>query len=341
MKKGVLIAFICVTILSLSFSISLSEALVKAKTVNSNYMLSGYTLEKINLEYDKAVIEASNKEEEMNAEVTRLEDLIEYYKAYIKEYYSEMIISYLDMRSAQKESEITQLEYLNMKIDNEKKAGLLQKSILSEQEWKESEIDLNDSLDAYEKADIDYKNRIAEYKRYTGFDETTVIDIPTPDYLKFVVSDEIWQKKYKELLSSQLAYDIAKYNVDTLPSSTSAYNRKIATHNLKQKEVSLKIAQITALDDKKELEQTLFYKKRQIENSLKKVTIAESDMKDMNERFKKGLVTESQVNTQRITLLSAEKTLIENQVSYWDAFLDYIIAIDINLDDVVKVSGAK
>jgi outer membrane protein TolC len=129
--------------------------------------------------------------------------------------------------------------------------------------------------------------------------------------------------------------------VDTLPSSTSAYNRKIATHNLKQKEVSLKIAQITALDDKKELEQTLFYKKRQIENSLKKVTIAESDMKDMNERFKKGLVTESQVNTQKISLLSAEKTLIENQVSYWDAFLDYIIAIDINLDDVVKVSGAK
>jgi len=341
MKLNVVIFCSLLILSSLSLGIPLSDALTKAKTVNSNFMLSGYALEKTNLEYEKAMIESTNKEEELNAQVARLNGLSDYQRNYVRSYYSEVVIAYFDMRIAQIASEVAQLTYMNAKIDNEKKTGLLQKSILSEPEWKESQINLNDALDAYEKADIDFNNRVSEYKRYTSLDEKTMIDIPTPEYTRYTVSEESWKRTHRELRSAAYAYEIAKYAVDTLSSSTSAYNQKLKAHNLKQKEVALKIAQITALDEKKKLEQTLFYKKRQIENALKRVTIAEAEMQDIQNRFSKGLVTEAQIHNQKISLLNAQKNLLTNHSEYWAAFFDYIIAIDLPLDDVVKSLGEK
>ncbi|HQC37225.1 MAG TPA: hypothetical protein PLF98_02850 [Thermotogota bacterium] len=341
MKTNVAVFWFLLILGSLSFGISLSDALTKAKIVNSNYMLSGYALEKTNLEYEKAIIESTNKEEELNAEVSRLNGLSDYLRNYVRSYYTEVVIGYFDMRIAQIAAEAAQLSYLNTKIDYERKTDLLQKSILSEPEWKESEISLNDALDAYEKADIDYKNKVFEYQRCTGLDEKTVVDIPTPDYTRFTVSEEAWQKTHRDLQNATLSYEIAKYAVDTLPSATSAYNRKIKTHNLKQKEVALKIAQISALDEKKKTEQTLFYKKRQIENAQKRVAIAQAEMQDIQNRFGKGLVTEVQIHTQQISLSNAQRTLLTNQSEYWSAFFDYIIAIALPLDDVLKSLGEK
>lgn len=334
MKKGILICFLFVSVQLSFFCVTPVEVLTKAREVNDNFILAGLTLEKTNLEYEKSLIEATNRKMEIAAEIARLTGLTGY-ENYIKSFYNEVIAAFFSLKSSQKAAEISGINFAITKLEHEKNDGLLKKALLSEPEWKNSRIKLDEALDVYEKAQEDLKNLTTNYKRTAGY-ETLELDISAPDFTQFLVTEEVWLKKARGYLNAKLNYDSAKYDQDTLFTSASEYAKKIAAYNLKQKELDLKIAQINALNDKRTKEQSLFYEKRQIDNALKKVEMSASDLKDMTDRLKKGLITETQLNQQKVILLTAEKLWVDSQKNYWTTFLDYLIIIGISLDSLFK-----
>lgn len=331
-----------VLLTSITLSMEVQELFNRAKEVNSNYILSELALEKATMEYDKSMIEASNRKSELSAETAFLNGKSSADK-YVKSFYTEIIGAVFSIKSSEKALDIAKLNYENSNIDYEKNEGLFKKALLSKQDLDDSRIDLDDKLNSLNKAQQDFDNLIDDFKRYTGIEWSQASDtsIEIPDYRKYLVNEDTWFAKSLSLGSSRKNLESAEYEVENLYSNSSEYAKRSAEINRKQKEIELEMSEITLRNDKRTSEQSLEYSRKQLENLAGKLEIEKDIFKDTQDRYEKELVSKQQFYQQKISFLNSEKQLIDAQKSYWNSLTGYLMSIGRTPEDVLVEEVSK
>ncbi len=343
MRKICLSFMIFILVLfSVSFSMELPELFKKAMEVNSNYILSELALEKADMEYQKAVIESTNKKTELSAEISLLNGKSSVDK-YVKSFYTEIIGAVFSVRSSEKALEVARLNYENSKMDFEKSEGLFKKSLLSKQDLDNAQITLEDKENSLNKAREDYDNLLADFSRYTGIEwsEVSGIVLEIPDYRKYMVSEETWFAKSYSIEIAQKNLESAVYDLENLYSNSSEYTKRSSEIAKKQKEIDFEMAEITLRNDKRTSEQNLEYLRKQLENLNGKLEIERDIFKDTEDRYKKELVSQQQYNQQKISCLNSEKQVIDAQKNYWNSLIAYLMSTGKTPEDILIKGEAK
>src|SRR6056297_741334 len=262
MKK--LIIFFAVLFTSLMmFGQSPKDIIDTAKQVNTNHRIYELNVEKNHLDYDKALIEAINRKSEIAAEITRLNGENQT-QGNLSSFYSEILNHIFEVKTQEINVSISDISLKIAELDYQDSQNLFDKGLASSNALQNASITLRDAKTDLEQKQGDLELALKNYQEDLGL-EWEPIDIFVPDYSQYLITDNDWLDNSKTVQISEHNMEMAEFDIDNLSLNASNYDKKIANISLKQKEIDLSLAKENTLNQKRELEDSLYFLKKQME----------------------------------------------------------------------------
>jgi len=333
MKKILLLMLMCLLALT-TFSTSLITIVDRAKEVNPNYVLSELNSEKAELDYEKAMIEAMNEKMELAAEINKFSGDQQVLRN-LTDFYAEILDDIFTVKTQKLDKQIKALNVEIAKKDYEDKKDLFDKDLVSENDLTDASLTYQDAQSSLSKSEKDLQVALDTFKRDTSLDYDEV-DLFVPEYEKILVSKEEWVDANISVKIASDNVDIASYDKQNLSSNASKYQKKLADINLKQKEIDMRLAVISAEDQKQNFEDTLDFLKEQLETLDERVGLVKDNLDDIKTRYKKGLVSETELNNQEIAYLNQLNQYYSTLNSYWTTLSNYLLNSDSDLEELIR-----
>jgi outer membrane protein TolC len=307
-----------------------------AKGVNGNYRLYELNTEKTQLDYDKALIEAMNTKAELAAESSRAsgENRIQ---GNISSFYSEILNDIFDIKTKELSVQTNELTVKISDISYNDKENLYDKGLVSENNFKDASLTLKDAKSDRDKAKTDLDIALDSFKKDTSLDWDGA-DLFVPDCQLLLVNEEKWIEESLSVQISEYSLEMGKYDIQNLSSNSSLYDKKIADISLEQKEIDLEIAKENALSQKDNYEDGLEYTYKQLQTSMERVNLAKDDLEDVQERYTKGLVSDTEVYNQEKQYLSKVSQYNNSLKSYWTTLSSYLLNADSDMEELIRAA---
>ena len=334
MKKILISVFVSLLVLTTAYSTSLLTIVDSPKTVNSNYTLYELNREKTQLDYDKGMIEAMNRKAELAAESSRASGENKT-QNYLSSFYSEILNDIFDVKTKEISHQSAVLTVKVAEIDYNDKENLYKKGLVSENDLKDASLTLQEAKSDLEQAKDDLDFATSNYKKDTSLDWESM-DLFIPDYEALLISDDKWLEESLSVEMSDYSLEMAKYDIQNLSSNSSLYDKKVADISLKQKEIDLELAKESALDQKDNFEDGLYFTYKGLQTSIERVAIAKEDLEDVQERYNKGLVSDTEVYNQEKQYLSKISGYNNSLKSYWTTLSSYLLNADSDLEALIR-----
>jgi len=329
------VLFICLSLLGQSPN----DFIESAKKVNSNYILYELNLEKNHLEYDKALIQAINKKAEFAAEITRLNGENQT-QGNLSAFYSELLTDIFEVKNQEIKKAISNMSLKIASVDYVDNQNLFDKGLISSNTLQNASITLRDAQTDLEQVEGDLEIALNNFKKDLGI-EWVPVNIVAVEYQKYVISDKNWLEKSKLVTISQYNLEMAEFDIDNLSANASEYDRRLTEISHRQKEIDLSLSQENALDQKRELEDSLYFIKKQMETLKERLSLSKSDLEDVKVRHTKGLVSDTELFNQEkahLNILSQYNTTLN---SFWSTLSNYVINSDQDVEKILRENLEK
>ncbi|HOO34291.1 MAG TPA: TolC family protein, partial [Thermotogota bacterium] len=188
MKKILVSVFVTLLVMTTAYSASLLSIVDAAKTVNSNYKLYELSMEKTQLDYDKAMIEATNKKAELSAKSSKASG-DNSTQNNLSSFYSEILNDIFDIKSKEITCQTNELTVKIAEIDANDKENLFKKGLVSENDLKDASLTLKEAKSDLEQAKEDLELSLNNYKKDTSL-EWEDMDLFVPEYEALLISDD-------------------------------------------------------------------------------------------------------------------------------------------------------
>src|SRR6056297_560217 len=310
-----------------------------AKEVKSNYRIYELNKEKNQLDYDKALIEAINKKTEMAAEISRLngENQIQ---GNLSSFYSEILNHIFEVKTQEINHAISEISLKIAELDYQDNQNLFDKGLISSNALKNASITLRDAKTDLEQKQGDLELALKNYKEDLGLDWKP-LDIFMPDYNQYVVTDNKWLEDSKTVQISEYNLEMAEFDIENLSLNASQYDKKLADISSEQKEIDLRLAKENVLNQKRDLEDSLYFLKKQIETIKERLSLSRDDLEDVKTRYEKGLVSDTQLYNQEKSHLSQLAQYNSTLKSYWTTLSNYVINSDQDVEEALRANLEK
>ena len=338
MKKFIIFIAVLTTCLMM-FGQSPKNIIDTAKQVNTNYRIYELNLEKNQLDYDKAMIEAINRKSEIAAEISRLNGENQT-QGNLSSFYSEILNHIFEVKTQKINHAISDISLKIANLDYQDSQNLFDKGLISSNALQNASITLRDAKTDLEQKQGDLEMALKNYKEDLGM-EWEPIDIFVPDYNQYLITDDEWLDDSKTVQISEYNMEMAEFDIDNLSLNASNYDKKIANISLKQKEIDLSLAKENALNQKRDLEDSLYFLKKHMETLEERLTLSNDDLEDVKTRHEKGLVSDTQLFNQEKSHLSVLSQFNATLKSYWTTLSNYVIKADQDVEEALRKNLEK
>lgn len=317
----------------ISFTNPIGELFKNALNSNKGIKMTMLNFESAQMDYEKALIESSNKKTLLSAEISMLNERSSYRKGQA-DFYSEIADAFFAVKASQIELEISQLQLGIVQNDYKNAKLSFEKGMISLNSLKDSEVAVIDAQSQEEKARKDYNDALTAFKRATGT-EFADYEVKPCNYKDCGFSYEAFKENDLSLKAQQISLQLAEYDLQNLSSNSSYYEKRgleikleISQMNLKNKEDSVSESYENALATVSSLYSSL-------QSSGVKLQIKQSVYEDSQKRFEKGFVSEKDNINQKISYMSAQKAYNENIKSYIKALVSLILNCGLSVGEAV------
>lgn len=331
--KKFLVLFLMVIPL-IAFSATIMDLFQSAQASNTTFTLAQLNLKLANMNYDKAMIQASDKGEELSAELNHISSLISYTNK-LRGYYEQIDNAVFNILTSEIDVEVGKLNLQVVTTDYNNSKSLFKKSLISENDLKEASITVSNSQSQLKNFVWAYNDAVKNFKQTTGSDWKD-IEINVPKFESLLASQDVWMKNDLSVESAKLSLQIAQYSLQNIPSNSSEYARETAKIQVKQSEINYENAQISSEESFLSSKQNLEFIYTSLLNSRKSLEISDEKLKDMKQRYDQGLVSETAYIHQRIQYLNAKKSYYKSLNNYWNALCTYLISVGLKPEEVLK-----
>ncbi|MEA1884628.1 MAG: TolC family protein [Thermotogota bacterium] len=338
MKKFIIFIAVLSTSLML-LGQSPKDIIDTAKEVNLNYRIYELNMEKNQLDYDKALIEAINKKSEIAAEINRLNGENQT-QGNLSSFYSEILNHIFEVKTQEINHSISEISLKIAELDYQDSQNLFDKGLISSNALQNASITLGDAKTDLEQKQGDLEMALKNYKEDLGM-EWEPLDIFVPDYNQYVITNNEWLEDSKTVQISEYNLEMAEFDIENLSLNASKYDQKIADISLEQKKIDLSLARENTLDQKRDLEDSLYFLKKQLETLKERLTLSNDDLEDVKTRHEKGLVSDTQLFNQEKSHLSVLSQYNATLKSYWTTLSNYVINSDQDVEEALRANLEK
>lgn len=338
MKRIIIFIAVLITCLMM-FGQSPQDIIDTAKQVNTNYRIYELNAEKNELDYDKAIIEAINRKSEIAAEISRLNGENQT-KGNLSSFYSEILNHIFEVKTQEINLAISDISLKIAELDYQDSQNLFDKGLISSNALQNASITLRDAKTDLEQKQGDLELALKNYKEDLGM-EWEPLDIFVPDYNQYVIPDSEWLEVSKTVQISKYNLEMAEFDIENLSMNASNYDKKIADISLEQKKIDLSLAKENTLDQKRDLEDSLYFLKKQLETLEERLTLSQDDLEDVRTRYEKGLVSDTQLFSQEKSHLSVLSQYNATVKSYWTTLSNYVINSDQDVEEALRKNIEK
>ena len=318
----------------IAFSTTLMDLYQSAQASNTTFTFAQLNLKLVNMNYNKAMIQASDKGEKLSADLNHVSNLISYTNK-LKGYYVQVNNAVFNILTSKIDVEVGKLNLQVATIDYNNSTSLFKKSLISENDLKEASITVSNSQNQLKNFVWTYNDAVKEFKQITGADWKD-IEIDVPDFESFLVGQDMWMKNDLSVESAKLSLQIAQHNSQNIPSNSSEYTKETAQIQLQQSEINYENARISSEESFLSSKQNLEFTYTSLLNSRKNLEISAEEMKNMKQRYDQGLVSETTYINQRIQYLNIKKSYYKLLNNYWNALCTYLVSVDLKPEEALK-----
>jgi len=333
MRKLFFLGILCLFFLNL-YGVGFFEVLNSATAVNLNYKVSQLLLEKVDLDYQKEVIEAENKKAVLQAEISKLNSTVTQRK-YLSDFYTEILDDFFSILSGTVSVESAGINLEIGKTDLENQKILFQKKLSSQDNLTQASLTADDYMISFRKATEELESQKRAYLFHSG-NKPEMFTFHIPSYEGLFVNQDEWLKKNTSYQTALLNVEIAQYDVNNLALNVSQYDMRVAEINHEQKKTDLTISKINAINQKITSEQNIATLFEQVEIAKKRNELKENEFNDYEARYKKGFISETQYLLQKVSFLSTQKQYIDAANNYWSALISYVFSLSLIPEEVLK-----
>ncbi|HBJ81761.1 MAG TPA: hypothetical protein DDY74_07785 [Pseudothermotoga sp.] len=329
MRKFLIVSVVCLSILAFS---QITDVLELAKQNTPSYLNATLELEQAKSDYEKATIEAKNKLDQLEAELSWLQSKQSYNTA-IKDFLSEFFDAYFGVFENQLALQVAQDNLRIAEIDFDQQQSLYKTGVATLQELQEASAtkleataELEEAKLSLEQTKRDLQNMLGKEIEFKDLPDI-VLNITLPSL------DELMEKSLS-IKIADLNVQIAQINYDGLvnPSqyTKSKYERtlKSSQNTLKDTQNDTKKSYETALQNIETIRKNILAQKERLEASRLEYESTKSN-------YNAGVSSEKDLLNAEISYFNAQKTfityvksLLENICSIFiDAELDYVQAL--------------
>ena len=331
--KKFLVLFLMVIPL-VAFSATIVDLFQSAQASNTTFTIAQLNLKLANMNYDKAMIQASNKGEKLSAELNHVSSLISYTNN-LKGYYEQIDDAVFKVLTSEIDLEVGKLNLQAAIINYNNSESLFKKSLISENDLKEVSITASNSQNQLKNLEWEYNDAVKNFKQTTGSDWKD-IEISIPKFESLPASQSVWMKNDLSVESADLNLQIAQYNLQNIPSNSSEYTKEIAQIQVKKSEINYENAQLSSEESFLSSKQNLEFTYTSLLNSKKSLEISYENLKDMKLRYDQGLVSETDYINQRIQYLNAKENYYKSLNKCWNALCTYLISFNLKPEEALK-----
>ncbi|AEH50738.1 TolC family protein [Pseudothermotoga thermarum] len=290
------------------------EALQTAQKNSITYLNAILDFEQAKSDYEKALIEAKNKSQELSAQLSWLQAR-QSYRNSMKNFVDEFLNLYIGFVEKKLSLEIQQNRLKIAEDDYNEKQELYKKGIVSAQDLQSSKISYLQQQNSFENAKLSFEQVKRDYERIIGniesFDPSKIklnLNIELPS-LEILLQNSI------TLTIADLNVQIAQNNLDTLI-NPSVYTKTKAERNLQQAKNNLENTRFAVRKTLESQLQNVANLKRSIEASKEQLSIAESKLASTEANYKAGVASQKDLLNAKNEYLSAMVDLLSNIRSF-------------------------
>ncbi len=319
-----LLALVVLSLVFVSgFSLPLDDALNTAVSSDTSYMAAKIELEIAKMDYEKSKLQADTERDTLLAELSYQKSL-QSYELSLKNTYKELLETIFDLISDRISLDIAKLQLENAEEAYQANKRLFEKSLISENDLKSSELDLKQA--SADLAAVQNSLKLSEeiYKSYFDVDIKD-IEISLPENPLKGLSLEDYMANLTSVKIAELNLKIADYDLKNLSLDASTYEKNRAQLSYKKAKMD---HENTINEAKKNFENSINSLKKTLENLkiLKEsIDLEEKILKDFEKRFEKGLISRQQLNTQKIKLLNKKQNYYSLLKTYYISLINLLI----------------
>lgn len=319
---------VLILVFALAYSIfaGILDALESAKNNSPAYLKLTLDRQQAEDDYQKALLEAKNKRQELSAQLSKLKSDNSYRES-LKSFLNDFIDTYFAVIDSQLNLEAAQLNLQIAQIDHREKKDLYDKGVGTLQDVKsasatvlEAEKDLDAAKLAFEQAKRDFETLIG-----ANFE----VEEPTKLNLNFSLPtvDQLMEKSLT-LAMARLNVQIAQMDLEGLV-NPSQYTKNYYERNLKKAQADVQ-SHLQSLRKSYENQlQTIRGAIKSIQAQMEKIEVAKLQLETVQKNFDAGVASERDVLNAKLAHLNARRTLL----SQLKSLLKSVCAVHIDAEE--------
>lgn len=304
------------------------DALEAAKNNSPAYLKLTLDREQAEDDYQKALLEARNKRQELSAQLSKMR-ADNTYRESLKSFVSDFLDTYFGVLDSQLALEIAQLNLQIAQIDYKEKKDLYDRGVGTLQDLKNASATLIEAEKDVDAAKLSVEQAKRDFQALVG--EKFEVKEPTKLNLNFSLPtvDELMDKSLT-LAMARLNVQIAQMDLEGLV-NPSQYTKNQYERNLKKAQADVQAYLLSLRKSYESQVQTVRNAIKSIQAQLEKIEVAKLQLDTVQKNLSAGVASERDVlnaklsyRNARRTLLSQLKSLLKNVCNvYIDAELDF------------------
>ena len=323
--KKIVFSVLFVLILISGFGVSINEFFNYALGENSDYELILLNRVKYQMDYDKGIIEATTEKDQLNAEKSyysninsEKNDMVSLYQGFLSDLFN-VYDADINLRKAEFNLADASETYQNNIILN-------QKNIVSDSDLKESKLTFEEEQINYNTSLRDYNDYLKDFIKLTDISaEEVVFTLLNPE--EIFVSDEIYLSNDLSLKTSELTLKISEYDLENMSKLSSEYDLKDQEILVKQNKYDYEDTLESSEEANEDYIVNLGDKYNTVYINEAKFKLNEEEFEDIQERYEKGLISDSDYRSSYSTLLSSESNYLSAIQNYLNVMIEYIVYV--------------
>lgn len=317
-----LLVFVC------SMFAGIVDALEAAKNNSPAYLKLTLDREQAEDDYQKALLEARNKRQELSAQLSKMR-ADNTYRESLKSFVSDFLDTYFGVLDSQLALEIAQLNLQIAQIDYKEKKDLYDRGVGTLQDVKNASATLIETEKDVDAAKLSVEQAKRDFQALVG--EKFEVKEPAKLNLNFSLPtvDELMDKSLT-LAIARLNVQIAQMDLEGLV-NPSQYTKNQYERNLKKAQADVQAYLLSLRKSYENQVQTVRNAIKSIQAQLEKIEVAKLQLDTVQKNLSAGVASERDVlnaklsyTNARRTFLSQLKSLLKNVCNvYIDAELDF------------------
>ena len=307
---------------------TLEELFAAASASNQDYAVLNLDLELAKLRKTKGDIEAKVELDRLQAQSSYVSALASYRRSVLN-FYNEVIDAAFAVATAELDVESLSLSLQNALVDKESGDTRFKSGLISEAAFKEIEIAYKTQANNFELAQWTLEDAKRIFFSTTGLEWASSL-LPDIDSFENSASLDQWLVNDTSVQLAQVAEKIQDIKTVSLAANASAYDKKIQDTEQMKAKVSLNNAESDARRLFESGSNNLKNQKNLLQIRLDEYALKESAYEDGLRQYEKGIISQSEKNQRRITLITANKNLLAAKKNYLKSVGSFLSALGEN-----------